>query len=77
MAEKIGARLFVVAPVVVCAALLSGCMSSPTYGTGKAASAQLMEDVTGILSLGPKDRPQIEYKPRPELVKPVRLARRL
>lgn len=70
MAEKIGARLLVVAPVVVCGALVSGCMSSPTYGTGKASSAQLMEDVTGILSLGPKDRPQIDYKPRPELVKP-------
>lgn len=49
---------------------LAGCMSSPTYGTGKTANEQLFDDLTGVLSLGPKDKPNIEYKPRPELVKP-------
>jgi hypothetical protein len=74
MAERIGARLFFVAPMVVSGVLLAGCVSSPTYGTGKAADEQLLEDVTGILSLGPKDRPKIEYKPRPELVRPAATA---
>ena len=31
--------------------LLAGCMSSPTYGTGKSSSVQLAEDLTGVLSL--------------------------
>ncbi|WP_034330272.1 MULTISPECIES: hypothetical protein [unclassified Aminobacter] len=54
-----------------CAAvLLAGCMSSPTYGTGKTANQQLMEDVTGILALGPQDKPDIRYTPRGELVRP-------
>lgn len=52
------------------ALVLSGCMGSPRYGTDKTANEQLVEDLTGILSLAPKQRPQIEYQPRPELVKP-------
>lgn len=51
--------------------LLSGCMGAPTYGTGTPADEQLLEDVTGVLSLAPKDEEQIEYKPRPELVTPA------
>jgi len=48
---------------------LAGC--SPTYGTDKTANQQLVEDVTGILSLGPSGkRTVIDYRPRPELVKP-------
>jgi hypothetical protein len=49
---------------------LSGCMGSPTYGTDKTANEQLIEDLTGVLSLAPKNRPKIEYQPRPELVRP-------
>jgi hypothetical protein len=63
-------RLALLAPLVVSGLALSGCMSSPTYGTDKTASEQLVGDVTGILSIGPKERQKIEYKPRPELVKP-------
>nr|WP_235897671.1 hypothetical protein [Mesorhizobium microcysteis] len=49
-------------------------MSSPTYGTGKSANQQLVEDVTGILSIGPRERgPEIAYNPRPGLVKPASL----
>jgi hypothetical protein len=59
----------VIGVVAVCGAALGGCMS-PTYGTGKTANQQLVEDLTGILSLGPKERPKIDYKPRPDLVKP-------
>lgn len=56
--------------VAVSALSLAGCMSSPTYGTGKTANQQFVEDLSGILSLGPKDRQKIDYKPRPELVQP-------
>ena len=52
-------------------ASLSACMGSPTYGTGTPADVQLLEDVTGVLTISPKDEAPIEYKPRPELVKPT------
>lgn len=51
---------------------VTGCMSSPTYGTDKTSGEQLLGDVSGILSLSPKKGPQIDYKPRPELVKPAK-----
>lgn len=50
---------------------LSGCVGmAPTYGTGKASDVQLLEDVSSMFSIAPKPAPQIDYKPRPELVKP-------
>lgn len=58
-----------VGAVALSALSLAGC-AGPTYGTGKPAEQQLVDDLTGILSLGPKDRPQIDYRPRPGLVKP-------
>ncbi|MEX0346717.1 MAG: hypothetical protein AB3N20_17470 [Rhizobiaceae bacterium] len=67
-------RLATVSVLVVSAIGLSGCLSSPTYGTGKPASEQLLEDVTGVLTVGPKKREQIDYKPRPELVQPAEVA---
>lgn len=66
-----GLRLALGVPFVVTSVLLAGCMSSPTYGTGKNSSLQLAEDVTGILSLAPKKREPIAYTPRPELIKPA------
>jgi hypothetical protein len=57
------------------AAVLSGCMSSPTYGTGVSSNQQLLNDVSGLLTLGPRDKgPEIAYTPRAELVKPSSLA---
>lgn len=47
---------------------LSGCMSSPTYGTGTTANQQLMDDVTSFGNFMPKQGPAINYKPRPPLV---------
>lgn len=73
MQQKIRARLSLGAPLVACGLLVSGCMSSPTYGTGKTANAQLTEDLTNIVSMKPKTNPVGEYKPRPELVKPASL----
>jgi hypothetical protein len=52
---------------------VSGCMGSPTYGTDKTANAQLFEDLSGAFSLGmpgSKEQNRINYKPRPDLVKP-------
>jgi len=65
-------RIAIGAPLVLSAAALSGCMASPTYGTGKSSSVQLLEDVTGMVSLGDKKRDAINYTPRPELVKPAK-----
>lgn len=56
---------------LVSAAALSGCMGGPTYGTGVSANEQLANDVSNILALGPTKRERIDYKPRPELVKPA------
>ena len=57
------------AALVGAAGLASGCMSSPTYGTDKTASAQLMSDLGGITSFRDKQKPAIDYTPRPDLVK--------
>lgn len=64
-------RTSTAAILVASAVGLGGCVGSPTYGTGKPASEQLLEDVTGILTVGPKKQERIDYKPRPELVKPA------
>ncbi|AZO15233.1 MULTISPECIES: hypothetical protein [unclassified Mesorhizobium] len=71
MTDRTFARAALVAPLVVSAIALSGCMSSPTYGTDKTAAAQLFDDVSGAASITPKRRTPIDYKPRPELVKPA------
>ncbi|HTV67717.1 MAG TPA: hypothetical protein VMF90_04190 [Rhizobiaceae bacterium] len=66
------ARLTIGVPLIASAVALSGCMGSPTYGTGKTANRQLVEDVTGVLSFGTqKRRDPINYSPRSELVKPA------
>lgn len=64
------ARRGATALALLSASLLAGCMSSPTYGTGKTANAQLLEDVSGALSPLPKRRAPVDYKPRPEIVRP-------
>jgi hypothetical protein len=64
------ARAALVSGVLAAGFGLAGCMASPTYGTDKTANQQLLEDVTGMLALSPKKGQRIDYKPRPELVKP-------
>jgi len=52
--------------------VLSGCNVGPTYGTGKSAGQQLMDDVSSIASLRPMNTAaQVETRPRPELVPPA------
>jgi hypothetical protein len=59
----------VMAGMLVAGTMLAGCQS-PTYGTDKTASDQLVSDVSGILSLAPPPREKVDYKPRPALVRP-------
>ena len=66
------ARLVLGGSLVAAAALLSGCMSSPTYGTDKTANSQLASDMGGIFSFRDKKKAAIEYAPRPELVRPAK-----
>jgi hypothetical protein len=50
---------------------LSGCMSSPTYGTDKTAAEHLLDDVSNIASVTPDNRnDQVAYNPHPKLVVP-------
>lgn len=71
MTERYNARLALLAPLVASGLALSGCMGSPTYGTDKTASEQLVGDLTGAVSFAPKRKDPIDYKPRPTLVKPA------
>ncbi|WP_027169969.1 hypothetical protein [Mesorhizobium sp. WSM3224] len=71
MNDKTFARAALVAPLVASAIAMSGCVSSPTYGTDKTAAAQLFDDVSAAASITPKRKDPIDYKPRPELVKPA------
>lgn len=63
-------RAAIVAPVLFASALAAGCMSSPTYGTDKTANEQLVNDVSGMFALGGEKKERIDYKPRPDLVRP-------
>ncbi|MCP8897487.1 hypothetical protein KYK29_21390 [Shinella daejeonensis] len=51
--------------------LLTGCMG-PTYGTGKTAGEQLVEDIGSIASIAPDNTEarKIKYQPRGSLVVP-------
>ncbi len=49
---------------------LSGCVASPTYGTGKSANSQLLDDVSNMVSVIPPKKEKIDYAPRPDLVRP-------
>lgn len=64
------ARLALLAPLMVSGLALSGCMSSPTYGTDKTAGTQLVEDLSNAFTFAPTKKEKIDYKPRPTLVKP-------
>ena len=56
------------------AAFLAGC-SGNTYGTGVGSNKQLMDDMTGIVSLGSgSEKKRIDYSARPALIKPHKVA---
>lgn len=64
-------RRILVLATAVAGLSLSGCVSTPTYGTDKSAGEQLIDDVSNIIPVGGSNKkPAIDYKPRPELVRP-------
>jgi len=71
MTMKTEYRAGVTIGAIIAASLtLSGCMG-PTYGTDKTATAQLIDDLGNIASIGsPRKGTDIEYKPRPAIVQP-------
>jgi hypothetical protein len=71
MTGRTYARVALLAPLVASAFAMSGCVGSPTYGTDKTAAEQLADDVSGAIAITPKHRDPIDYKPRPDLVKPA------
>ncbi len=59
--------------VMAGSSMMSGCASSPTYGTDKTAMEQLTDDLGQSVSLtgpGPKNA-GVKYTPRPSLVMPA------
>ncbi|MDE1997158.1 MAG: hypothetical protein KGI75_31960 [Rhizobiaceae bacterium] len=61
------------AALVVGCGLMSGCLSSPSYGTDKTAGVQLFDDISDIASVSamtPKDK-NVKYPTRPGLVMPA------
>ncbi|MBX3596050.1 MAG: hypothetical protein KF874_00635 [Rhizobiaceae bacterium] len=64
-------RAILAGSALTSAFLLSGCISAPTYGTDKTATAQLLDDVSNITKLTPERKENIAYRPRPDLVKPA------
>ncbi|TPL02875.1 hypothetical protein FJ938_18610 [Mesorhizobium sp. B2-4-14] len=71
MTVRYNARLALLAPIVASGFALAGCVGSPTYGTDKTAGEQLAGDLSSAFSIAPKHKDQIDYKPRPTLVKPA------
>ncbi len=55
--------------IVLLAVVVGGC-SGMTYGTGVSPGKQTLEDITGLVSLGSKDKQPIDYAPRPPIVAP-------
>ena len=48
---------------------LSGCMSSPTYGTDKTANGHLIDGLTSMANIAPQNKStQSAYKPRPTVL---------
>lgn len=70
--KHVHGRLAISAPLIVSGFMLAGCVGSPTYGTGTPAAEQLLSDVTGVLQIAPDKKAPIDYKPRPELVRPAK-----
>lgn len=59
--------------MTVCGSALTGCISSPTYGTNKTAAEHLVDDVGSVLDITPDTKnDKIAYQPNPKLVVPAR-----
>jgi len=56
--------------IAVSSLALAGCLG-PTYGTDKTAGEHLMDDLGNAMSLRKRENVQIDYAPRPDIVKPA------
>ncbi len=72
MSTEVKLRTVCVLVGAVCGSMaLSGCVSSPTYGTEKTANAHLVDGISSLVSLTPpKKKSEVTYVPRPDLVEP-------
>ncbi len=52
-------------------AILGGCTSGTTYGTGVSHEEQTIKSMYNMLSIKPPEQPNIEYDARPDLVMPA------
>ena len=52
-------------------AVLGGCTSGTTYGTGETHEAQTMKGLYSMLSIKPPEKANIQYEARPDLVMPA------
>ena len=70
---RIGACLTV---VMAAGSMATGC-TSPTYGTGTSAMAQLGDDIGQSVSLAPQEPKNkgVKYQPRPTLVMPAQASK--
>lgn len=66
--------ILIASGLVVAGFGLSGCVSAPTYGTSMTAGAQLVDDLGNMASMPKNKTANIEYKPRPDIVRPPELA---
>jgi hypothetical protein len=65
------AKILAAALVTGLPVILGACGSMTTYGTGKTAASQTVEDLTGILAVGSsKKQEPINYEPRAPIVEP-------
>ncbi|MFD0916139.1 hypothetical protein ACFQ14_06950 [Pseudahrensia aquimaris] len=75
MKSVVRTRAFILAAPAA-ALLLSGCVGTSTYGTGKTQEEQLYDDLLGIAAMSglEKKKEPINYLSRPGLVKPPAVA---
>ncbi len=66
-------KLALVAGLMAIPFILSGCVGSSTYGTGKTSGEHLVDGLGGLLG-SPEKKAPIDYKTRPDLVKPPEVA---
>lgn len=52
-------------------AILGGCTSGTTYGTGTSHEEQTVKSMYNMLSIKPPEQPKIDYEARPDLVMPA------
>lgn len=60
-----------VIPLVASAAILGGCTSGTTYGTGSSHEEQTVKSMYNLLSIKPPEKANIDYSARPDLVMPA------